>query len=224
MLIPAQNYISMESNKIKLDIVSDVVCPWCVIGYLRLEKAISELNISDKIEITWQPFELNPNMPEEGQNVQEHIFEKYGATAEDQKNSQNRMSEFGKELDFNFDYFEDMRMVNTRDAHILIDYARENGEQTELNMRLATAFFSERKDISLQNVLLKEIEAVGLDSEEALRKLNQEAARSEISEKEEYWKSLGVSSVPTFIFNRKSALTGAQPVEVFKQVLTELTE
>jgi len=214
----------MKSNKIKLDIVSDVVCPWCVIGYLRLEKAISELNISDKIDITWQPFELNPNMPKKGQNVQEHIFEKYGATAEDQKNSQDQMSEFGKELDFNFDYFEDMRMVNTRDAHILLEYAQENGKQTELNMRLATAFFSERKDISHQDVLLKEIKAVGLDSEEALKRLNKEAARSEISEREEYWKNLGVSSVPTFVFNRKSALTGAQPVEVFKQVLTELTE
>jgi predicted DsbA family dithiol-disulfide isomerase len=85
-------------EKLKIDIVSDVVCPWCTIGYKRLEKAITELGIQDQVEIEWHPFELNPNMPAEGQNVQEHITEKYGSTLEQQKESQQFMTEAGAEL------------------------------------------------------------------------------------------------------------------------------
>lgn len=212
----------MTTNKIKLDIISDVVCPWCTIGYKRLEQAISEMGIQDKVEIEWQPFELNPNMPEEGQNVQEHITEKYGASVEDQKLSQKRMTDFGLELGISFDYFEDMRMVNTRDAHILSEYAKENGKQTELYMRLVTAFFSECKDISDRKVLIEELKAVGLNEEVAMTRLHNVDANNQVQSKEKYWQSLGVSSVPTFVFNKKSALTGAQPTDVFKQVLKEL--
>lgn len=212
----------MTTNKIKLDIISDVVCPWCTIGYKRLEQAILEMGIQDKVEIEWQPFELNPNMPEEGQNIQEHITEKYGSTVEDQKLSQKRMTDFGAELGFSFDYFENMRLVNTRDAHILSEYANENGKQTELYMRLVTAFFSERKDISDRKVLIEELKAVGLNEEEAMSRLHNDEANNQVQAKEKYWQSLGVSSVPTFVFNKKSALTGAQPIDVFKQVLKDL--
>ncbi|CAZ97141.1 DsbA family oxidoreductase [Zobellia galactanivorans] len=212
------------AEKIKIDLVSDVVCPWCVIGYKRLERAISEMGIEDKIELEWQPFELNPHMPPEGQNVQEHLTEKYGSSLEDQKLSQERMTEFGEELGFTFDYFDDMRMANTRDAHVLLEYAHEKGKQTELKMRLVTAFFSERKDVSKRAVLAEELKAVGLNAEEAMARLDDDNARYEVTSKEQYWQGLGVSSVPTFVFDKKSALTGAQPVEVFKQVLTELIE
>ena len=209
-------------EKLKIDIVSDVVCPWCTIGYKRLEKAISELGIQDQVEIEWQPFELNPNMPAEGQNVQEHIAEKYGSTLEQQKKSQQHMTEAGAELDFTFDYFDEMRMVNTFDAHVLLEYAKGFGKQTELKMQLTKAFFSERKDVSKIEVLRQALLDVGLNAEEGLSKLNNEDARNEIKNKESYWQNLGVTSVPTIVFNRKSAVTGAQPVDVFKQVLTEL--
>ena len=178
------------ADKIKLDIISDVVCPWCAIGYKRLEKAISELGIEDKVDIEWQPFQLNPHMPKEGQNVQEHITEKYGSSLEQQKLSQERMTDFGGELGFKFDYFDGMKMVNTRDAHILLDYAK----------------------------------AVGLNADEAMARLDSDDVRYQVQTKEKYWQSLGVTSVPTMVFNNKSALTGAQPVEVFKEVLTELLE
>lgn len=212
------------SSKLKIDIVSDVVCPWCTIGYKRLEKAIDEMGVQDKIEIEWHPFELNPNMPEEGENVQEHIANKYGASLEDQKRSQEHMTEVGEELGFKFDYFDDMRMVNTRDAHILLEYAKENGKQTELKMRLVESFFSERKDVSSKEVLKMALQEVGLNVEEAMRKLDSEKARLEIETKEAYWKNLGVNSVPTIVFNMKSAVTGAQPVSVFKDVLADLLQ
>lgn len=208
-------------EKLKIDIVSDVVCPWCTIGFKRLQKAISELGIEDQVEIEWQPFELNPDMPVEGQNIIEHISEKYRATLEQQKESQEHMTEIGKELGFTFDYFDEMRMVNTFDAHVLLDYAQAFGKQTELNMRLTTAFFSERKDVSDRNVLKRALLDVGLNAEEALAELDKEEARYNIRSKQGYWKNMGVNSVPTIVFNNKSGITGAQPVDTFKQVLSE---
>lgn len=212
------------TDKIKIDIVSDVVCPWCSIGYKRLDKAISEMGIQDQVEIEWQPFELNPHMPKEGQNLQEHITEKYGSSLEDQKRSQEYMAEAGAELGFTFDYFDEMRMANTFEAHILLEYAKAFGKQTELKMRLTTAFFSERKDVSDRAILKQALLDVGLNAEEALANLDNDEARYELRSKEDYWKNLGVNSVPTIVFNRKSAVTGAQPVEVFKRILTEVME
>ena len=209
-------------EKIKIDIVSDVVCPWCIIGYKRLEKAIEDMGIQDKIELDWQPFELNPKMPKEGQNVIEHITEKYGSSLEDQKLSKQQMTEYAAKLGFKFNYFDEMRIVNTRDAHVLLDFAKEKGKQTELNLRYVAAFFSNKKDISDRTILLDELEKVGLDKNEAILRLASETAINKIIEEEKTWQSMGVSSVPTFVFNRKSALSGAQPVDVFKQVLTQL--
>ena len=210
------------TKKLKIDIVSDVVCPWCTIGYKRLEKAIKELGVEDQVEIEWQPFELNPNMPAEGQNVNEHITEKYGSTIEQQNQSKQHMTEVGAELGFTFDYFDDMRMVNTFDAHVLLEYAKGFGKQTELKMTLTKAFFSDGKDVSKHDVLRATLLEVGLDADEALAKLDNEEARKEVRTKQDYWKNMGVNSVPTIVFNRKSAVTGAQPVDTFKQVLSEL--
>ncbi|TYB74015.1 DsbA family oxidoreductase [Bizionia myxarmorum] len=210
------------TDKLKIDIVSDVVCPWCTIGYKRLEKAISELGIEDQVEIEWQPFELNPNMPAEGQNVIEHISEKYGSTLDQQKQSQQQMTEAGAELGFKFDYFDEMRMANTFDAHILLEYAKDFNKQTELKMALTKAFFSDRKDVSKRNILKEALLSVGLNAEEGVARLDNDEAQAEVRTKQEYWKNLGVNSVPTIVFNRKSAVTGAQPVDTFKQVLTEL--
>ncbi|QXP74724.1 DsbA family oxidoreductase [Tenacibaculum sp. AHE15PA] len=209
-------------EKLKIDIVSDVVCPWCTIGYKRLEKAIKELGIEDQIDIEWQPFELNPNMPAEGQNVIEHLTEKYGSTVAQQNQSKQQMTEIGAELGFKFNYFDDMRMVNTFNAHVLLEYAKDFGKQTELKMRLTTAFFSGQKDVSNNAVLKEALLDVGLNANEALAKLDDENARYEVRNKQNYWKNLGVKSVPTFVFNKKSAITGAQPLDSLKQVLTEL--
>ena len=209
-------------EKLKIDIISDVVCPWCTIGYKRLEKAIIALGIEDQVTIEWQPFELNPNMPAEGQNVTEHISEKYGSTAEQQEASKKNMTEVGQELGFKFDYFDEMRMVNTFDAHILLEYARDFNKQSELKMRFTTAFFSERKDVSKRDILKQALLDVGLNVEEGIAKLDNEIARKQVRTKQDYWKNLGVNSVPTIVFNRTSAVTGAQPVDTFKQILTKL--
>ena len=210
------------SEKLKIDIVSDVVCPWCAIGYKRLEKAITELGFEDKVSIEWQPFELNPGMPPEGQDLTEHIAEKYGSTLEQQQASQQNMTDIGEELGFKFDYFEGMRMANTFDAHVLLEYAKDFGKQTQLKLRLMNSFFNEWQDVSDRAVLKQALLDVGLNADEALAKLDNEEARYVVRNKQGQWKNMGVNSVPTIVFNMKSAVTGAQPVDTFKQVLTDL--
>lgn len=206
-------------EKLKIDIISDVVCPWCTIGYKRLEKAISDLGLKDQIEIEWHPFELNPNMPIEGQNLIEHITEKYRATLEQQKQSQTQMTIAGRELGFRFDYFDTMRIVNTFDAHVLLDYAKEKGKQTELKMALTKAYFSHRKNVSKREVLKQILTEIGLNTQDAFSYLNDKEIRYKIKNKQSHWKGMRVNSVPTFVFNKENTVTGAQPVETFKQLL-----
>ena len=210
------------SNMIKLDIISDVVCPWCIIGYNHLQAAIKELGIEDHIEIEWQPFELNPDMPADGEDLRQHVARKYGSTAEESKNARIRIAGIGAEHGFEFNYFDEMKMVNTFDAHILLDYAKGFGKQTELKLRLFTAFFSEQKDVSDRNILKQELISVGLDADKGMRWLDDPQRLSAIRNAEKQWQQMGVSSVPTVVFNRESGVSGAHPVEGYKQILSEL--
>ncbi|MBU2871858.1 DsbA family oxidoreductase [Colwellia sp. E2M01] len=210
------------TKKIKLDIISDIVCPWCIIGYNRLKVAIDELQLNDKIDIEWQPFELNPDMPAEGEPLREHVARKYGASRADSDSARENISKLGAEHNFIFNYSDETKMVNTLDAHILLDLAENLGKQTELKLRLFTAFFTEGKDISLRDVLLAESDAIGIDRAKAEQALADTSNSEKIRAIETQWHSMGVSSVPTVVFNRTSALTGAQSVEAYKQVLSQL--
>jgi predicted DsbA family dithiol-disulfide isomerase len=211
------------NNVIKIDIVSDVVCPWCVIGYLRLKKAIVELNIEDKIKIQWQPFELNPNISLEGENIIEHMSSKYGMQKEAVKTYQEERKKTAEELGFTFDSYDEMNIVNTRDCHILLEYAEKFDKQIELQMRLFAAHFSERKNISDRTILKREVESLGLNVTEAMSLLDGEY-KNKIEEKEEIWRKKGISSVPTMIFNNSMMMNGAYPIETYKDVLLELIE
>jgi len=210
------------TKKLKLDFISDVVCPWCIIGYKRLQQAINELEIEDQIEIEWQPFELNPDMPAEGENLAEHIGRKYGSTAEEAKRNAEQITALGAEMGFKFDFFDGMRIVNTRDAHILLGYAKDHGKQSELQMCLFDAYFNERQDISDRQILIQKIQSLGLNTDEALPRLDNAAVREQIESQEQHWRNRGVSAVPTVVFGNTGALVGAQPVDVYKQALTKL--
>lgn len=208
------------TEKIKLDIISDVVCPWCIIGYGNIQKAIKELNIESDIEIEWHPFELNPDMSPQGENLSAHSARKYGSTPESSQQFRHEMTQRGQDIGFKFNYFPDMKMVNTRKAHILLDYAKNQGKQTALKLRLFNAFFSEKKDISDIDTLKLEAEAVGLISSDISALLNAKSNHSDIEQQEHNWHKLGVNSVPTVIINQKLAVSGAQPVEIFKQIIS----
>lgn len=209
---------------IKLDIISDVVCPWCIVGFKHLEAAIDELNLKDKVEIHWQPFELNPDMPPEGEELRAHVARKYGSSREDSDRARANITQRGADYGFAFNYYDNMKIVNTFDAHVLLDYAEEVGKQMTLKMRLFSAFFSEQQDVSRQDVLINEAQKVGLSKEACEQALSDEGRREKVRQLEEQWKQMGISGVPTVVFNRTSAITGAHPQETFKQVLTEVAQ
>lgn len=134
-------------------------------------------------------------MPVEGQNVTEHLTEKQGSTPEQQTDSKQNMTAAEKELDFTFDYFDEMRMVHTFNAHILLEYANNFGKQTQLKRYLTTAFFSKRKDVSKREILKQALLDIGLNVEEGFALIANEYARNRIREKQNYCKGLGVNSV-----------------------------
>jgi predicted DsbA family dithiol-disulfide isomerase len=214
----------LMTKKIKLDIISDVVCPWCIVGYNNLQAAIAELGLQDQVEIEWQPFELNPDMPEEGEDLRQHVARKYGASAEDSARARENIKQKGAEHGFEFNYFDEMKMVNTFESHILLDYAKEMGKQTELKLRLFSAFFTEQNDVSDRTVLREALESVGLNGAEGIKRLDDKRYQSEVRQAQQAWTQAGISSVPTVVFNRTSMVSGAHPVESFKQILTELSQ
>ncbi len=209
----------MSNPKLKIDIISDVVCPWCVIGIKHLKDAVVKNNWQDRIDIEWYPFELNPDMPPEGENLRDHIIRKYGATPEESAENRQRLIEFGQSVGFEFNFTDDFRIYNTRQCHILLDYAHSVGLQTQLKIALFTAYFTEGKNISDIDVLINIGEGVGLDVDEMIAYLHDTAEHDKIDVIEDQWREMGISGVPTVVFNNEQALTGAQSVESYEEML-----
>ena len=210
------------TEKLRIDIISDVVCPWCVVGYQHLMAAIEDLEMQNVVEIEWQPFVLNPDMPAEGEDLTGHIARKYGSSKAESTQLRERITQLGSDYGFNFDFYEGMKIFSTRDAHVLLDYARQVGKQTTLKLRFFSAYFTEHKDISDREVLIQEAGKIGLTFEQAKNALSDDETRNRVQDIQAQWRQAGVTSVPSFVFNRASALTGAQPKETFKQALREL--
>ncbi|MGY5450202.1 DsbA family oxidoreductase [Agarivorans sp. MS3-6] len=206
---------------LRIDIVSDVVCPWCIVGYLRLQQALSQLDDSIRPHIQWHPFELNPKMPAEGQDLREHIQQKYGSTVEQSETAREQLKNIGQELGFSFNFSQDSRIYNTFEAHQLLHWAQPYGKQTELKLALFDAYFSQGKDPSQRNNLLDSVEQVGLDRELAARVLTDEIYVAEVRNSQQNWQNQGIQAVPAFIFNNRFLLSGAQPVETLLQVIDE---
>jgi predicted DsbA family dithiol-disulfide isomerase len=207
---------------LQVDIVSDVVCPWCIIGYKQLQKALDILAGQFDVTIRWHPFELNPRMPEEGQNLREHLSQKYGSTIEQSKAAKTRLVTLGESLGFTFDYFDEMRMVNTFRAHQLLHWAGEQGRQTELKLALFDAFFSFREDVSDGQVLAAAAGRVGLPVTEALEVAEDGRYAQAVREEQKIWLDKEVHAVPTFLFNQKYMVPGAQEAETFVRVLNKI--
>lgn len=214
----------MSQHTFHIDIVSDVVCPWCIIGYKQLQKALQATPEVGDMDIRWHPFQLNPHMPPEGQNLREHLMMKYGSTAEQSIAARQRLTDLGESLGFSFDYFDDMRMVNTFDAHRLLHWAGLKGRQTEMKLALFTAFFSHRKDVSNAKVLAATAAEAGLPEDEASLVLEQGTFSDEVNAELEHWLDQGIHAVPTFIFNNKYQVPGAQDAETFVRVLRKINE
>lgn len=202
---------------VQIDIVSDVVCPWCIVGFRQLDLALQQQNVL--AQLRWHPFELNPNMPPEGQNLRSHIMEKYGSTPEQSQQARDRLTRIGAELGFTFNFNDNSRMVNTFAAHQLLDWAETQGRQHPLKLALFRAYFTDQRDVSKAEVLLDAAQAAGLDRDAAWAALESGDHDAPVREKQAFWTSRGISGVPAMVFGGKYLLTGAQGTDTYKQVL-----
>jgi predicted DsbA family dithiol-disulfide isomerase len=209
---------------LRIDIVSDVVCPWCVIGYKQLQLALAQMEGIFAADIHWQPFELNPRMPAGGQDLREHIAEKYGTTAEQSRAVRSRLTELGASLGFTFDYFDGMRMYNTFLAHQLLHWAAERGKQTELKLALFEAFFSRRENVGDTDMLATIAARVGLDPGQALEVLISGRYAEVVRQEQNRWLERDVHAVPTFYFNDGFPVPGAQEARTFVRVMEKLRD
>lgn len=207
---------------ISVDIVSDVVCPWCAIGYLQLEKASQASGIP--IEVRWHPFELNPDMGPEGENLGDHLARKYGSSAADSVQTRKRLAELGAGLGFGFNYTDESRMVNTFKAHQLMDWAEEQGLKHALKLALLRANFEQQVDVSDTEVLVEKAAEVGLDPAAARAVLESGERAESVREKQRFWTSRGVQGVPAMVFERQHLVTGAQGEENYANILKQLVD
>ncbi|MDC0738682.1 DsbA family oxidoreductase [Cognatishimia sp. SS12] len=205
---------------LRIDIVSDVMCPWCIVGYKQLERAL--IDSGTEAEIYWHPFELNPQMGPTGQNLREHITEKYGSTAEQSEEVRTRLTELGETLGFDFKFADDSRIYNTFSAHQLIHWAGEQGKSHALKQALFAAYFTDGRDVSQHDVLADVAAGIGLDRAEALAVLQDGRFADEVRNKEDFWASRGISGVPAMIFDRQHLVTGAQGTDTYRRFLTQL--
>jgi predicted DsbA family dithiol-disulfide isomerase len=204
----------------KIEFVSDVACPWCAIGLNALERALESIGDEITVELSFQPFELNPTMGAEGADTVQYLSAKYGITAEQIARNQAAIRERGAAVGFAFG--PRARVWNTFDAHRLLCWAEQAGHQRELKHALLQAYHGQGRNPSDPDVLLDLVAAVGLDVEQAREILNGEAFADTVREREQFWQRAGIQSVPAIVIERRHLISGGQPVEVFEQALRRI--
>jgi predicted DsbA family dithiol-disulfide isomerase len=208
--------------KLKIDFVSDVSCPWCVIGLRSLEQALERVGDAVTADIHFQPFELNPQLPQAGQDITEHLVQKYGSTPEQLRHNQEAIRARGAELGFTFDMGKRSRVYNTFDAHRLLHWAELEGRQLELKRALFAAYFTAGRNPSDREVLVDLATQAGLDPVRAREVLESGRYADEVREREQMYGRLGIQAVPSVIFNDKYLIQGGQPVDIFEQALRQI--
>ena len=207
---------------IQVDIVSDVMCPWCIVGFRQLEQALAATGMGARVR--WQPFELNPDMGPEGQNLAEHIAQKYGASPEQSAQNRARLQQIGQSLGIDFAFTPDSRIVNSFAAHQLLEFALGVGLQHPLKLALFRAHFTDQRDVSDTDVLLDVAEAVGIDRADAAQVLDSGALADPVRQKQAFWTSRGISGVPSMIFAETYLVTGAQGAETYAELLQKVAQ
>lgn len=208
--------------KLHLDFVSDIACPWCVIGLKSLETSLARLGNEVEVELHFQPFELNPQMPPEGEDIAEHLARKYGSTPEQAERNREMIRARGAELGFTFDMKKRGRIYNTFDAHRLLHWAATQGKQRNLKLALFTAYFTDGKNPSDPTTLIDIVEKVGLDPSRAKQILESGEFAQEVREREQFYLNNGIHAVPSVIINNRHLIQGGQPPEIFERALREL--
>lgn len=209
-------------HPVKIDFVSDIVCPWCAIGLASLETALQRLDGVVQAEVQVQPFQLNPDMAPEGEDIIEHLARKYGMTAEQVRSNQAAIRQRGAEVGFAFSLEGRSRTWNTFDAHRLLHWASLQGQALALKHALLTAYFTEGRNVADHSVLLDKVAAVGLDVAAARAVLDSDAHAAAVRERLDFYRGQGIGSVPSIIINDRHLIQGGQPPEVFEQALRKL--
>lgn len=212
------------NSKLNIQFISDISCTWCAIGLQNLKQALNSLSDDIDVEIFFKPFELNPEMPVGGQNLVEHLQEKYGWDRQRTLETLTHIRRSGEPVGIDFQLGEESRIYNTFDAHRLLHWAVLHGKQQALKQAIFTAHFSHDDDPSNPTLLAQLAESVGLDKAEAHRIVTSDTYAQEVQQDEQHWRNLGVNSVPTIIFNDRYVTTGAQPPDAFRQIIRQVLE
>jgi len=209
---------------LKIDFVSDVVCPWCAIGLASLEIALKRLQGEVAAELHFQPFELHPDMGPEGVEVVPYLAKKYGMSAEQVERNQQSIAERGKAVGFEFRMERRSRTWNTFDAHRLLHWAGEVGaaQQRALKHALLSAHFTEGENPGAREVLLRCAAQAGLDATRAAAVVDGDEYADAVREREQLYRQAGISSVPSVIVNERYLIQGGQPPELFEKSLREI--
>ncbi|HCR53465.1 MAG TPA: disulfide bond formation protein DsbA [Cytophagales bacterium] len=210
-------------QKITIDVISDVVCPWCYIGKRRLESAIEELKNEFEFEVNYLPFELNPNMPAEGRNQKEYLTTKFGGE-ERYKQLTDNVTRIASEEGLNFNYEQQQNSPNTRKAHRLIWLAKQESVQGEVKEALLNAYFEKGIDLTQDENLIEVVSAAGLSQEKARTLLSSDEGVVEVEYMEQLNIQRGVSGVPFYIVNNKYGISGAQPSSIFVNALKDISK
>jgi len=210
------------SLPIRIDFISDIVCPWCAIALGALEIAIQRLPDDVKVDIHFKPFELNPGMPAVGQNAVEHIRQKYGSSAADIARSQVSIRSGGAQVGFVFDFEKRTHFYNTFDAHRLMFWAGLEGVQRPLAHALFKAYFTQGQNISAHEILARIAGEVGLSEARAREILSSTLYADEVREQAFLSTSNGIYSVPVAAINARHFMTGAQSADRYEQALRSI--
>ncbi len=209
---------------LKIDFVSDVSCPWCAIGLASLEEALRRLDGEVSAQLHFQPFELNPAMPPGGQDITEHLTQKYGSTPEQQSEAREAIRQRGAALGFEFRKEGRGRVYNTFDAHRLLHWAGLQGatQQVALKKALLQAYFTDGCSPADPQVLAEAAAGAGLDAARAREILAGDEYAAEVREQEQFYQGHGIHAVPAVIINDRHLIQGGQPPEVFEQALRQI--
>ncbi len=226
-IVKNQSGCPIMKKTIKIDYVSDIACPWCAVGLGSLEEAIKILDGAADVEIHFQPFELNPDMPPGGQEVIEHLTQKYGMPEEQIRVNQANIRDRAAAVGFPFHPDGRKHVYNTFDAHRLLHWAGvECGAQAQYRLKkeLLGTYFTLAVSLDDQNNMIDAVKRAALDPVRAQEILSSDVFTQEVRAQQEKYASMGITSVPSLIFNDKYLLQGAQPPEAFARALLQLAE
>lgn len=216
----------MTAPQLKIDFVSDVSCPWCAIGLASLERALERLGGEVGVQLHFQPFELNPAMRPGGQDITEHLTQKYRTTPEQQAAARENIRQRGAALGFEFRKQGRDRIYNTFNAHRLLHWAglEDASKQHGLKKALLKAYFTDGRSPEDAHVLLDAVQGAGLDAARAREILDGDEFATQVREREDFYQGHGIHAVPAVIVNDRHLIQGGQPPEVFEQALKQIAQ